>query len=434
MIEKHSGIFGKRACGVAYPGSVISSSRPHDLHQRLPARRLDDHIDIVVGAARRAAQRRARLAAARGVAGARHRVAEFLVRVFGQRPAHQPLLVAHLDPAQIQHRVGHRDLDPLALAGALALIERGEDAGDRVDAGAAVADLRAGHGRRPVLPAGRAGRPAHALRDILIGLAIGVRPGAEPLDRGVDDPRVQLLKALPGEALPVEHAGAEILDDDVAAPDQLLDHRLALRRLQVDGDAALVRVQHREIEAVGALHVLQLAAGDVAAAGHLDLDHVGAHPRQQLRPGRARLDMAQIENAHTFESFAHPKFSSAWAHHSRGIRYTRGPGNPLCAHGAAGARDWQAALFSLELMVEDRARRKQRFSVAPSVPEASHARLALTRPLTRRTVSHLTRGTGLGARACFAGWSYAPRCWSLPVSRPACWIRRGRSRRRSGSS
>ncbi len=28
MIEKHSGIFGKRACGVAYPGSVISSSRP----------------------------------------------------------------------------------------------------------------------------------------------------------------------------------------------------------------------------------------------------------------------------------------------------------------------------------------------------------------------------------------------------------------------
>jgi len=28
IIEKHSGIFGKRACGVANPGSVISSSRP----------------------------------------------------------------------------------------------------------------------------------------------------------------------------------------------------------------------------------------------------------------------------------------------------------------------------------------------------------------------------------------------------------------------
>ena len=77
---------------------------------------------------------------------------------------------------------------------------------------------------------------------------------------------------------------------------------LPLRRLHVDGDAALVRVQHREIEAVGALHVLQLAAGDVAAAGQFDLDHVGAHPRQQLGPGRPRLDMGHIEDADAFEA------------------------------------------------------------------------------------------------------------------------------------
>ena len=200
MIAKHSGIFGSRAAGVAKPGSAISSSRPHKLHQRLPARRLDDHVDIIVGAARRAAQRRARLAAARGVAGARHEIAEFLVRDIRAAALSQPLLVAHLDPAEIQHRVGHRDLDALALAGALALIERGEDAGDHVDAGAAVADLRAGDGRRAVFPAGRAGRAAHALRDVLIGLAIDKRAGAEPLDRGVDDARVELLEALPGEA------------------------------------------------------------------------------------------------------------------------------------------------------------------------------------------------------------------------------------------
>src|SRR5258705_342617 len=93
---------------------------------------LDRRADLDVTAAGRAAQRRAGLTAARGVAGARHRIAELLVWVFGQRTAHQALLIAHLDPAQIQHGVGHRDLDPLAPTGALALIERGEDAGDRM--------------------------------------------------------------------------------------------------------------------------------------------------------------------------------------------------------------------------------------------------------------------------------------------------------------
>src|SRR5689334_4645966 len=98
-----------------------------------------------------------------------------------------------------------------------------------MDAGAAVADLRAGHGRRAVFPARGARRPAHALRDILIRLAVDIGAGAEAFDRGVDDPGIELLEALPGETLPVEHARAEILDDDVAAPHQLLDHRLALR-------------------------------------------------------------------------------------------------------------------------------------------------------------------------------------------------------------
>src|SRR5207248_4016840 len=129
---------------------------------------------------------------------------------------------------------------------------------------------------------------------------------AEPLDRSVDDPRVQLLKPLPGETLSVEHAGAKIFEHDVAAPHQILDDLLPLGRLQVHRDAALVRIQHREIEAVGAFHVLQLAAGNVAATRHLDLDHVGTHPRHQLGAGRARLDMTQIEDAYTFQAFAHP--------------------------------------------------------------------------------------------------------------------------------
>src|SRR3954451_22097525 len=111
--------------------------------------------------------------------------------------------------------------------------------------------------------------------------------------------------------------------------------------------------------------------------------------------------MAQIENPYTFQSFAHPSFSSALAHHNRGIRYTRGPGNPLCAHGAAGSRDWQAALFSLELMVEERARLTQRFFGGTLCTGGLPCSTGLTRPVTRRTASRLTHGTGPRARACF---------------------------------
>jgi hypothetical protein len=56
-------------------------------------------------------------------------------------------------------------------------------------------------------------------------------------------------------------------------------------------------VQHREIEAVHVRNVAQLSARDVAFAGALDLDHVGAEPCEQLRAGRSRLHVREIEDA-----------------------------------------------------------------------------------------------------------------------------------------
>ena len=169
---------------------------------------------------------------------------------------------------------------------------------------AAIADLRAGDERRAVAKAGGGGGTAGALRDVLVDLAILVRPRAEALDRGDDHARIGLVDVLPGQAHAVERAGCEILHQHVAALDQPFEHFLALGMLGVDGDRALVAVEHREIEAVGALHVAQLTARDVADAGPLDLDHVGAHIREQLRAGRARLHMREIENAHALERLA----------------------------------------------------------------------------------------------------------------------------------
>ena len=77
----------------------------------------------------------------------------------------------------------------------------------------------------------------------------------------------------------------------------LLEHLLALLALGVERHRALVVIQHREIQAVDVRDVAQLLARDIAGAGLLDLDHVGAEPRQQLRAGRARLHVREIENA-----------------------------------------------------------------------------------------------------------------------------------------
>jgi hypothetical protein len=143
------------------------------------------------------------------------------------------------------------------------------------------------------------------LRDVLVDLAILVRTGAEALDRCDDHARIELLDALPGEAHAVERAGREVLDQHVAMPDQRLEHRLALRMLRIEGDRALVVVQHREVEAVHVRQIPKLTPRDVADPRPFHLDDVGAEPRQQLRASRSRLHMREVEDLHAVQSLPH---------------------------------------------------------------------------------------------------------------------------------
>src|SRR3546814_141294 len=90
----------------------------------------------------------ARLAAARFVACYGHRVAEgnalAVLAVFLQRAVLQALLVAQLHAAEVQHAVLHGRHHALAAARLLAMEQRGDDAEAEVQAGAGIADLRAG--------------------------------------------------------------------------------------------------------------------------------------------------------------------------------------------------------------------------------------------------------------------------------------------------
>ena len=158
-----------------------------------------------------------------------------------------------------------------------------------------------GPSSKPVVDAAAAG----ALRDVLVDLAVFVRPGAETLDRRDDHARVELADALPGETHAVERARREILHQHVALLDQRFEDRLPFRILGVDRDRALVRVEHREIQAVHARNVAQLAARDVPLAGAFNLDDVGAQPGEQLRAGRTRLHVREVEDANAVQCLAH---------------------------------------------------------------------------------------------------------------------------------
>jgi len=177
-------------------------------------------------------------------------------------------------------------------------MKRGKQADGEMQPRAGVSNLRTGHKRRAVRNAGRAHGPAHRLSDVLVSLEIGVGTGrAEALDRSHHYLRIELVDFLPRKTQPVQHARAEVLHYDVALLQQVHEYRLALGTFHIDGNRALVAIEHREIKTVGIGHVAQLAARRVALR-RLEFNHVCAHPCEQLRARRPGLHMCHVEDAH----------------------------------------------------------------------------------------------------------------------------------------
>src|SRR5437870_4943684 len=91
------------------------------------------------------------------------------------------------------------------------------------------------------------------------------------------------------------HAGAEVVHQHVGLAGQPVDRLAAERVAHVDGHAALVAVQAPEHDALPA-GVLHVHPREVAGAGPLDLDDVGAEIAQHLRRARSHLDLREVED------------------------------------------------------------------------------------------------------------------------------------------
>ena len=185
--------------------------------------------------------------------------------------------------------------------GALALGERRGDAVRAVHPGEQVADRDADAGRVVGVRAGERHQPGLALGDLVVAGAAALGPVvAEAGDRQDDQPRVELVQPLDREAQAVEHAGAEVLDQHVAVPDQAGERLAAVVALEVEGDRLLVAVAGQEVRRLAV--VLRAderrapAAGVVTGAGRLDLDDAGAEVAEHHRGVRAGERPRQVDD------------------------------------------------------------------------------------------------------------------------------------------
>ena len=189
----------------------------------------------------------------------------------------------------------HRHLDGLALAGALAREQRGQQRRDHAVGAGLVGD----DGRQEARLArdhGLQRRQARSrLDDVVVGGLRAHRPGrAVAVGREVDEARIDLLERLVLHPQPAGGVGAIIVHQHVGGLGQLEQRLAAGLLLEVEHDRALGAIA-AEIEGGHARIARRPELARGVALGRLDLDHVGAEiaqllgrPRSRARPSCSR--------------------------------------------------------------------------------------------------------------------------------------------------
>ncbi len=125
---------------------------------------------------------------------------------------------------------------------------------------------------------------------------------AEAFYLPVDDARIQLAEDVVAQAQALDGPGREILHENVGLARQLLDDLEPARGFQIEGNRALVGVVVQEIGIVPVRLRGARPAPGVAAVRILDLHHIGAEPRQDLRAGRAGLELRKVQYADALQA------------------------------------------------------------------------------------------------------------------------------------
>ena len=216
----------------------------------------------------------------------------------------------HTDAGRQQRRT-----HDLALAGHVALVERGEDAVGAVHPGQQVRDRHADALRVVGTGAGERHQAGLALGDLVVAGAAALRSVvAEAGDREDDEARVAAHQLLDAEAEPFEHAGAEVLHQHVGPLDEPDQDVLVGLVLEVERDRLLVAVGAEEVRRLARVGLADErrppAAGVVAAAGRLHLDHPGTEVAEHLGGVRPGEGPGEVDDEQVCERSGHQRVTS----------------------------------------------------------------------------------------------------------------------------
>ena len=206
--------------------------------------------------------------------------------------------------------VEHRHIHVPALSGDVPVVERRQDADDRVEPGCEIADGDAGAHRRSVRLACQAHAARQGLDDHVVGGAVPIRTVmAEAADCGCHQLRIGGQEHFVRQAEPLHHAGAEIFDQHIRPRQQRQQRFAPFRLLEIQHHAPLVAIGAVEVRAVPEDEMRRDDAGRISDARGLDLDDVGAQVAEEHRGEGTRKERREIDDddprQHAFCALAH---------------------------------------------------------------------------------------------------------------------------------
>ena len=236
--------------------------------------------------------------------GVGRQVAVAVAVELGLQPGHE--VVGRVRLVQRHGAVVERGVDELALARAVALVERHQDSHAGIHAGRQV-DHRHADAHRPRLGRAvdrdQAGRGLH--HGVVAREAAQRAVGAEARDAGMDQARELLRQRLVADAPFLHGAGLEILDQHVGRLEQFQQDLAAFLLGEVERHRALVAVDAGEVGGDAFLVERRAPQPGLVALRRLDLDHLGAVIGQHLGAVRPAQHTRQIDDFQAFQCPRH---------------------------------------------------------------------------------------------------------------------------------
>ena len=198
--------------------------------------------------------------------------------------------------------IEHSNVNVLALAGDITMMQSQQGAHCQIDTGNVVSNRGTDLDGIGVLETGQVDHAAHSLcNDVVAGTMSDGAVLAETGTGGVDDVGIDLTDGFVVDLQLLGNAAAIVLDQDVSILDQLIEHLQTLLGLQVQGSTLLVAVDVVEETGLAALLIQGAPGTALLAAQRLDLQNFCAVVGQNHGAERTIQCSGQVDDLQTFQ-------------------------------------------------------------------------------------------------------------------------------------